>query len=161
MLGITNFNPIQSINSFLRPLGLAISSKEQIIAKTTMAAFAALTLLQVTDVLGKGTYRTKHLLHNLTFDGINYFIMNRTLILVSGVCTEYCHNNQFYESCLKSCIDRSPCTDYCWNNPDYRSYESCIRDCRIVGTDMDHCLNETDYDAYTNCLYKDATVDYP
>ncbi|MGL5626716.1 MAG: hypothetical protein ACRDDW_04255 [Candidatus Rhabdochlamydia sp.] len=44
---ITNFNPVQSINSFLKPFGLGVSSKQQIIAKTAMVAFAALTFNQM------------------------------------------------------------------------------------------------------------------
>lgn len=47
MSTITNFNPIQSINFFLRPFGLGISSKQQMIAKTAMVAFAALTFNQM------------------------------------------------------------------------------------------------------------------
>lgn len=38
MIGNTNFNLTQSINSFLRPMGLSLSSKEQITAKATMLA---------------------------------------------------------------------------------------------------------------------------
>ena len=52
MSAITNFNPIQTINSFLKPLGLAVSSKQQVISKTTMIAFAALSLLQVANAGG-------------------------------------------------------------------------------------------------------------
>ncbi len=44
---ITNFNPVQSINSFLKPFGLGVSSKQQIIAKRAMVAFAALTFNQM------------------------------------------------------------------------------------------------------------------
>lgn len=43
MLAITNFNPIQSINSLLQPLGLTLSNKQQIVNKIALAAFAVLT----------------------------------------------------------------------------------------------------------------------
>lgn len=37
MSAITNFSPIQSVNSLLKPLGLTISNKQQIITKVALA----------------------------------------------------------------------------------------------------------------------------
>ncbi|MGL4539602.1 MAG: hypothetical protein ACRCU0_01310 [Candidatus Rhabdochlamydia sp.] len=44
MLGITNFNPIKSINSLIQPLGLAVSSNQQIINKIALASVAMLAI---------------------------------------------------------------------------------------------------------------------
>ena len=44
---IKSFSPIQSINSLLQPLGLSVSNKQQVLAKATMVALAALTFNQV------------------------------------------------------------------------------------------------------------------
>ena len=42
MIGNANLNFTQSINSFMRPLGLSLSSKDQIAAKITTLAFGIL-----------------------------------------------------------------------------------------------------------------------
>lgn len=49
MLTITNFDPIKSINSFIKPLGLAVLTKQQIIAKTTMVVLAIIALSEVME----------------------------------------------------------------------------------------------------------------
>jgi hypothetical protein len=42
MIGNTNLNVTQSINSFIRPLGISLSSKKQMLAKVTTVALAAI-----------------------------------------------------------------------------------------------------------------------
>ncbi|MGL4539638.1 MAG: hypothetical protein ACRCU0_01495 [Candidatus Rhabdochlamydia sp.] len=44
MLGNTNLNVTQSINSFIRPLGLSLSNKKQMLAKVTTVALAAILI---------------------------------------------------------------------------------------------------------------------
>lgn len=44
MIGITNFNPIQSINSLIQPFGLKVSNKQQIINKVALATLAILSV---------------------------------------------------------------------------------------------------------------------
>ncbi|MGL4540429.1 MAG: hypothetical protein ACRCU0_05585 [Candidatus Rhabdochlamydia sp.] len=51
MLGITNFNPIESINARLQPWGFSIATKQQIISKV---ALASLAMLAIHDVLSTG-----------------------------------------------------------------------------------------------------------
>lgn len=46
MLTITHFNPIESINALIQPLGFVVSNKQQIIAKITLLALAVLTFTQ-------------------------------------------------------------------------------------------------------------------
>ncbi|MGL4539730.1 MAG: hypothetical protein ACRCU0_01960 [Candidatus Rhabdochlamydia sp.] len=50
MLGAINFNPVQAVNSLLNPLGLTLSTKQQIISKI---AFASLAMLAINNALQK------------------------------------------------------------------------------------------------------------
>lgn len=52
MLTATNFNPIKSINFLIQPLGLAISSKQQIINKIALVTFALIAFNQVSQTTG-------------------------------------------------------------------------------------------------------------
>ncbi|MGL5627350.1 MAG: hypothetical protein ACRDDW_07590 [Candidatus Rhabdochlamydia sp.] len=47
MLGAINFNPVQAVNSLLNPLGLTLSTKQQIISKIAFASFAMLAINNV------------------------------------------------------------------------------------------------------------------
>jgi len=42
IIGNTSFNPAQTVNSFLKSMGLSLSSKEQVIAKVTTLALGAI-----------------------------------------------------------------------------------------------------------------------
>ncbi|MGL5263634.1 MAG: hypothetical protein ACRDAI_03530 [Candidatus Rhabdochlamydia sp.] len=58
MIGITNFNPIQSINSLIQPFGLKVSNKQQIINKVALASLAIISLSHlVPAVVGDSSYR--------------------------------------------------------------------------------------------------------
>ncbi|MGL4540427.1 MAG: hypothetical protein ACRCU0_05575 [Candidatus Rhabdochlamydia sp.] len=56
MLGITNFNPIESINAKLRPWGFTVSTKQQIISKV---ALASLAMLAMNSVLSTGNMQVE------------------------------------------------------------------------------------------------------
>lgn len=44
MIGNANFNPTQTVNSFLKPMGLALSSRDQMAAKVKALAFTAIPI---------------------------------------------------------------------------------------------------------------------
>jgi hypothetical protein len=44
MIGNASFNPTQSINSFLKPMGLSLSSRDQMAAKVKALALTAIPL---------------------------------------------------------------------------------------------------------------------
>lgn len=54
MLGITNFNPKETIHSVLNPFGLTISNKQPIINKLVFAAFAMLAINHALPAVTQG-----------------------------------------------------------------------------------------------------------
>ncbi|MGL4539506.1 MAG: hypothetical protein ACRCU0_00825 [Candidatus Rhabdochlamydia sp.] len=87
MIGITNFNPIQSINSLIQPFGLKVSNKQQIISKVAFASLAILSLSHLLpSVAGDRDYRD--CVYNRC-GGINRDCCESTY----QRCLAYCANN--------------------------------------------------------------------
>jgi hypothetical protein len=76
---MTSFNPIESINSLIEPLGLAISNKQQIINKIALAFFAMLAINHAFS----------------TVEGNESFLLNR--------CINKC---RWDHDCVRNCYDR-------------------------------------------------------
>ena len=55
MSAITNFNPVQSVNSLLKPLGLTLSNKQQIINKLALATLAILAVTYGLEMVEGGS----------------------------------------------------------------------------------------------------------
>ncbi|MGL5263736.1 MAG: hypothetical protein ACRDAI_04055 [Candidatus Rhabdochlamydia sp.] len=82
MLGITNFNPIESINVRLRPLGFTISTRQQIINKV---ALASLAMLAMNSVLSMGNMQVE--------------------ATCREICERVCLKHETYWECHGPCIE--------------------------------------------------------
>lgn len=50
MIGNASFNPTQTVNSFLKPMGLALSTRDQVVAKVKILALTAIPFILVSGL---------------------------------------------------------------------------------------------------------------
>ena len=90
MIGNTNFNLTQSINSFINPMGLSLSNKKQIIAKITTVALAAIFLVgNMPSVMAMGECREPCLTN----------CVNNCPLTAQGVAESTCAQQCFTNCC--------------------------------------------------------------
>ena len=97
MLGI-NSNPVEFMNSLLRPWGLAVSNKDQIIQKIALVSVAALAISSALPT-AEGLYRDNRV---GSFEGS---AVRRQLEIAVANCKRSCVSSVWseYQSCIHSC----------------------------------------------------------
>ncbi|MGL5627250.1 MAG: hypothetical protein ACRDDW_07080 [Candidatus Rhabdochlamydia sp.] len=76
MLAAINFNPIKSINSLIQPLGLAVSSKQQIINKIALVTFALIACNQISQEMGVNAANLQSCLNDCATNSKSQFEYN-------------------------------------------------------------------------------------
>ncbi|MGL5626995.1 MAG: hypothetical protein ACRDDW_05730 [Candidatus Rhabdochlamydia sp.] len=87
MIGNANFNPTQSVSSYLKSIGLSFSNKDQMVAKVKALALAIIPLILVSGLS---------------------LASAQSLISTEYGCQQYCNSQcgSYFNNCFKSCMQR-------------------------------------------------------